>query len=303
MNITTDKIYDFLENKTVSFTGAIASILALILFLVQQTFGPPIQLYQAIIYVSILVFALAWGVYSYRVRSTNIMLGEVLIKFHEINHMYRDFIVQVFQNSLPMTDPSFTSFIFLKQREILQAVCERIATCYTLLIRRQCVVTLKLITRIDHRYYAETFVRSEANSHRDTEHPRLFEINTGINIALDEALRITPGRPTHFYSADLVKDYKIHKFDTQRRYWDKYYKSAIVVPVRYTYPDRVGQANATDDTGLLIVDTKSRNRLNDHIHVHILCAFADQIYVFMKLMQNRFIFPNTATRQSQRRTS
>src|SRR5262249_51871369 len=116
-------------------------------------------------------------------------------------------------------------------------------------------------------------------------HGRQFRLKTGENTAFDQALRYTAGRTNHFFAADLNVD-KMYR--NERQDWKEFYQSAIVVPIRYVDPAKIGQADASDDIGFLAVDTKSRNSLNGGYQVELLASFADQMYNFMSLMRGKF---------------
>ena len=285
MNLATDKVYDILESKIVAFTGAIASIIGLLIAFWQVRDGAPIQFSQLAVYSALFLVAIFVGFYSVRVRSDKQALSSTFQHFHEINHLYRDVLTKEFKRNVSLSD---STSLLQQERYTLEAVCQRISTIFQLLTRRRCVVTLKLITENQGHYSTETYVRSEAKSIRENDHPKVFELKTGANSAFDEAMKFIPGDVSYFYSADLIKDDKLGKYRNQRPSWRKHYQSAIVVPVRFADPQKVGQNDATDDIGFLCVDTKSRNRLKDGFHVQILCAFADQMYNFMQLMRGQF---------------
>ena len=77
--------------------------------------------------------------------------------------------------------------------------------------------------------------------------------------------------------------------------WQRYYKSAIVVPVNCT---GVPEKPKRNDIGLLCVDSKSRNRLNDSYHVEIMAALAYQMYNFISLMRGEYAVSTEKERNS-----
>jgi hypothetical protein len=137
-------------------------------------------------------------------------------------------------------------------------------------------------------------VRSETNCKRDEGRPEVFELLTGQNTAFDRCMECNPGTTSHFFSADLIKDRKEGRYSNQRTNWEKFYVSAIVVPIRYVNVERLGQPRASDHIGFLAVDTMSTNRLNGTYHVELLAAFADQVYNFMSLMRGKYSVPRAS---------
>lgn len=279
---TTSTLYDILESRTVSFVGSIASVIGLIIVIYQIFSGSKIEFYQKAAYSLLLIIFLAIAFYSILIRSNKQALEKSFYQMHAINHLYRNTLCQMFSEKNTAPD---TTTLLQNERTTLEAVCQRIATIYSTLTRRTCTVTLKLLTKGENKLYCETYVRSEMKSTRDDDHPKIFEVKTGANSAFDEALRYIPGRPSYFYSSDLTKN---SEYRNQRPNWKSYYKSTLVVPVRYADSSKVGQNDVTDDVGFLCVDSMSRNRLKNGFHVQILCAFADQMFNFVKLMRGNY---------------
>jgi peptidoglycan biosynthesis protein MviN/MurJ (putative lipid II flippase) len=99
MNLATDKIYDILESKIIAFAGSVASVIGLAIAYWQMRDEAPIHLYQWVAYVLLFVIALGTGFYSVRVRSAKQALCGTFQYFHEINHLYRDVLTQMFKAS------------------------------------------------------------------------------------------------------------------------------------------------------------------------------------------------------------
>ena len=158
---------------------------------------------------------------------------------------------------------------------------------YNRLINRDCIVTIKLITKgRGGKSYSTTYLRSKENVERDNFAPDKLELKTGKNSALDQALRLElDGAVSHFQSSDLTKD---PNYKTEMPNWFRYYKSMIIIPIRCVKYKKIGTPKASDDIGLLCLDTKSRNRLNNTYHVDLLAAFADQMYNFLNLMRGNY---------------
>jgi hypothetical protein len=128
-------------------------------------------------------------------------------------------------------------------------------------------------------------MRNEEESVRDSYPIHLYKINTGENTAFDQALKYSCDGPSHFFSADLRKE---KKYKNERQNWQTFYKSAIVVPIRFIYPDKIGHKDYSHDIGFLCVDTLAPNRLNNRWHLELLSAFADQLYNFICLARGLY---------------
>ena len=158
------------------------------------------------------------------------------------------------------------------------------------------MVTFKVLTKEGDILYATTCSRSEDYSERDSTEPKKFKVNAGCNTAFDRALLPnTAGHISYFHSADLLKLQRRGEYYNERQMWQRYYKSLIVVPVNCTGVPGKPKRN---DIGLLCVDTKSRNRLNDSYHVEIMAALAYQMYNFMSLMRGKYTVSTEKERKS-----
>jgi hypothetical protein len=228
-----------------------------------------------------------------RVQLTeNPQLVQCATILHRINHMYRDLLSKLFRIHKGET---LLYSLEAAERDTLQAACQKIADMFSLLISHRCIVTVKLI-RVDTPVgegqvsYCSTLARSELTSERD-QIPIKYEINTGKNTAFDTALRFDSSRVSHFFSPDLEKDAAEGKYCNQRQDWKRFYRSAIVVPIRSVNYEAIGSANAFDELGFLAVDCMGRNVLNDGLHLQFLASFADQMYNFMSLMRGKYSLP------------
>jgi hypothetical protein len=283
MNVSTRKIREFLDNTWVVMLLTILSA-ATGLLAVYQAFG--LRVLWVVLFVPAFVGLAAAIIYSIRIRQENASFRRLPEVLHKINHDYRDVLSKCFG------DPGAVPPEQVRLQEEVATVtsaCQKIAQIYSDLTHVPCTVTAKVITtEPDGRAYCDTFARSESNCKRDEGHPSEFELKTEQNTAFDRALRYTPGETTHFYSADLCKD---SSYRNQRQNWKKFYRSAIVVPIRHVDRRKVGQGGESDNIGFLAVDTASPNRLNGTFHVELLASFADQMYNFMSLMRGKFGVP------------
>jgi len=289
MTLPTNKVHAVLANPYVAFFGSIASIAAFLWFIFEKIYtpstggAPPSDDLEVIILIVAAVVILGIGFYSVRVRQENRAFRKAAEKFHKINHDYRDVLCKMFGREESVTDRTE-----LAKQELLslESVCQTIAQMFNWFTHGECMVTVKLITRADNgKLFASTYVRSESKSERDTWEPRDFAIGVGQNSAFDKAIQISPGRISHFFSPDLTQE---NGYRNQRDNWNRFYQSAIVVPIRYVNREKVGSPDASDDIGFLCVDTMSTNRLNDDFHLHYLAAVADQMYNFMSLMRGKY---------------
>jgi len=227
MNLPTKVAYNIATNPwtlLLSTLGGIVGIGVLVYdrFFIDTPSATPILLFLVVTIVYVLVSGAAL-----RVLGDNRKLKEIANNFREINLIYRDRLFSAFYGPSPVDDRKKLIDI---EKSTVTSICQRVAQIFTKLIGRNCVVTLKLLTKDGDKTYVTTYARSENDSERDKANPKRFEVNTGQNTAFDEALMPnTTGHISHFYSGDIRK----HKYYTnQRPNWDKYYQSAIVVPIR-----------------------------------------------------------------------
>jgi hypothetical protein len=232
-------------------------------------------------------------IYSIRVRQENLVFRTLPERLHKINHDYRNVLSKLFGAAVVPTQEERVR----AELKTLESACQKIAVIFAGMTHVPCTVTVKLITEEpDGRAFCETLVRSETNSSRDEGQPRVFQLRTGENTAFDKALMYTNGVTSRFFSGDLAKE--ANGYRNQRQSWDQFYRSAIVVPIRYVDTERVGQQGGSDVIGFLAVDTKSENRLNDTYHVELLASFADQMYNFMSLMRGKYGVPRSGLTDS-----
>jgi hypothetical protein len=83
-------------------------------------------------------------VFSLRVRGENIALRSLSEIFCEINRLYRDKLRESFAKEAPSYDPIDLA---AEEKAALQAVCQRIENIFSRVTRRNCMVTVKLLTK------------------------------------------------------------------------------------------------------------------------------------------------------------
>lgn len=290
MTTTKGKIRDALETTWVvvfltamSFIADTAAVYAIV-----KPVGFGVRTALLAVGVATSLLLLAGVAYSVRVRQQNSRLRSVPAALHRINHDYRDVLSQVFGGQVLPPDKERAHL----ELRTIESTCQKIAQIFTVLIQRECTVTVKLITKETGRSMCQKYARNVLSCQRDQMRPYEFEVGTTANTAFDEALKVhAGGRTAHFFSPDLLKDKKAGKYENQRPGWEQLYKSVIVVPIRYLDPELVGQTGASDHIGFLAVDTMSTNVLNGSHHVELLASFADQMYNFMSLMRGKYAVP------------
>ena len=236
--------------------------------------------YSITIFILSISFFILVHLLTVRVQNQNNALKDIAKIMHEINHIYRDKLYEVFHSENPIDS---STKLINHEKETLKAVLERVSMMFTSLTGRKCTATVKIIVLDDGgKLYCHTYVRSIEKSPRDTNPPEKFEVGTGKNTAFDRALLNSLDNPSHFYSPDLSKE---DEYNNERQNYKKFYISTIVVPVRYC-PNN--SAKQPDVMGFLCIDTIARNRLNNREHLHLLSAIADQMYNFTSLMRGKY---------------
>ena len=291
MTLPTSRVHAVLSHPAVTFIASLCTIAAFIWAIFEKFYArPPEGSLAASEYWEVLILAIfalplvALAIYSIRVRQENRAFRLLMEKLHKINHDYRDILCQTFGGKENPKEPHPGRA--KQELQALSSVCQTASKIFNSFTHSDCMVTIKLITKKnDGTAIATTHLRSESICQRDNYEPKEFVINRGQNTAFDKAIQVIPGRVSRFYSPDLEKE---KNYRNQRDDWHRFYRSTIVVPIRYVDPTKRGRSDASDDIGFLSVDTMSVNRLNDGFHLQYLAALADQMYNFMSLMRGKF---------------
>ncbi len=226
----------------------------------------------------------------------NQRLTKCAYNLRDVNYIYR----QSLYHALSVTGNGLNpEEMLLIERDILSKVCHQIASIFSRCIGKDCVVTVKLLTR--EKVGGEervpccfTWARSEIAIERDHgEAPRLYAVEK--NTAFGVALRRREAQPPHFFSADLGRLEREGRYANERPGWKRLYRSAIVVPIRHA-PENIANDAVEDVIGFLCLDTRSTNRLNNTYHVHLLTSFADQMFNFLSLMRRRYATTDKSSR-------
>lgn len=283
MTKTTSIIHNVASNPWTILIANIASTLSFLWLICDKAVIKSPSMGSVVVsFTAVSIFA-GLSIYSGRIRSQNIAYQESFQRLHKINHYYRDTLCSLFYGDKPETK---TEVLITLEEQTIKAVCQQVKEIFDTLIRKPCMVTVKLITKEDSEKYCSTYVRSEEICERDQEEPTKYELGKWVNTAFDTALQNrTDGECACFYSGDLTKEIS---YNNQRQHWERYYRSVLVVPVRARRTISEGKKDLPDDIGFLCVDTISQNRLNKKYYIHLLAAFADQMYNFMSLMRGKY---------------
>ena len=279
MNIAIKTIENISYSPIFTIIAGLSSIISIV-WLAYEKLLTDNSLYLPITYVIVSIILLTIVlIFTIKVRYENRALRQLGSIFHDVNKIYRNELREVFTGE-PITSPKDLVKI---EETVLKAVCQRIRNGMSELIGAKCMVTIKLITKDDaNKKYATTYIRSLEKSNRDRDEMAEYIIATGVNTAFDQALKLRPDRPPHFYSPNLKKE---KEYYNQRQRYEKHYRSTIVVPIRCKIDN---DAPSTDDIGFLCIDTKSINRLNGGYHVNLMSAFSAQMYNYMSLMRGSY---------------
>lgn len=281
MNLPAKAIHKLAASPWTVLISTVGSILGLGVLLYDRFFNDSTFVAPIVLFISSTILYVAVSMYSVKVREDNLKLQEIAESFREINSIYKDRLFELFFGDDPIIEREELQAI---EKSTITSICQRISQIYSKLISKDCVVSVKLLTKVENNiWYVTSYARSINDCERDKTNPKTFEVNTGQNTAFDMALmNNTTGGPTCFYSGDLKKHKNYHN---QRPNWAKHYQSAIVVPIRCLGVERKPRRN---DIGFLCIDTKSRNRLNNGHHVTMATALADQIYNCISLTRGKY---------------
>ncbi len=261
--------------------SALASIISFAWLLYDKAKGESTSL-SFILLIIFLLSLVAGYLYSLLVRSENIALRSLSEIFCEINKLYRDKLRESFAKEAPNRN---LVDLAAGEKDVLQAVCQRIENIFHTVTHRNCMVTIKLVTDSNGKTLAETYVRSQQLSERDRNRSR-YSVGTGRNTAFDEAAKKrADGLPQHFFSANLLTE---KGYSNERQHYERFYKSTLVVPISGSNRGKEGTNQEFDLIGFLCVDTLVVNHLNDGYHLYMLTALATQMYDFISLMRGNY---------------
>jgi hypothetical protein len=283
MKLITRRISNLATNPWFVVVGGATSIVGFILYLYEKVDPTFSWLGKSVLAISLPVLFLGYYA-SIRVRAENFALRDMAKHFYEINEIYKSRLRGSFFGDDPITD---RDTLLDAELQVLRSVCQRIQQIFSRAINRNCMITVKLVTRKDGRLSAHTYARSQELSERDNPDRANFSVGTGKNTGFDQALiSKADGRPSYFFSPDLTKSPE--DYSNERQHFNRFYRSTILVPIRGQKSNQNDPDADLDHIGYLSVDTLSLNRLNDGYHVYMLAALAHQMYNFMSLMRGRY---------------
>ncbi|GEM_PF-1351732 len=286
MNAATRKAHDVVQNPWVNLACTIITIASFAWFLYDkaQDTGADSAWVPTIVFIIVIAVFMGMNCYSFRVRRSLLDFNRVPSHLHRVNHLYRNALSRVCGTLYPELRIDERT-LEQEQLRTLTGVCSHIAQTYGLLVGVECQTTIKLLGQDEQGHYCETYARG-SESERDDFSLKKYRVGTGENTGFDRALMLSDGtEPSHFWSPDLSKE---KDYRNQRQRFEKWYRSTIVVPIRFVIPEKRGRKDCADDIGFLCVDTLSRNRLNNGSHVHLLASFADQMYNFISIMRRTY---------------
>lgn len=280
MKKSIQKVDKLAKNPWFVIAGTVITIITFVWYVYDRiTLNQP-TLSLFILVISIIFLSIGMF-YSLKVREENFVLQQIASIFNEINYIYRDSLKNMFWGDSPIENPSD---LLVEEEKVLRGICQRIEKIYSQLIKKDCLVTIKLVIEESGKSFAHTYVRSLENCTRDN--PRIkYAVNTGENTAFDTAMKQLPNEPDHFYSPDLTKE---ENYSNARVNYDKLYRSTIIVPIRGINKGKEGTNKEFDMIGFLCIDTKSINRLKKGYQIQIASALAGQMYNFMSLMRGKY---------------
>lgn len=281
MDVFSQRLNEVAKNPWFVVVTNISTLIAFI-WLVYDKTQTSSTIFPVVFFTISSIFLLISYFYSIMVRQENIALQDISETFYEINQIYRDKLQSVFAENAPVDNPGD---LIAEERKALIGVCQRVESIFNRIIDRNCMVTIKLIVRNGESHYAQTYVRSQEMCLRDQEERLEFVLLNGENTALDAALKKSNGRkPSHFYSPDLEKE---PNYSNQRPDFRRFYRSALVVPIR-AISNRDAANDKYESIGFLCLDTLSVRRLNNGFHLFMLAALASQMYNFISLMRGKY---------------
>lgn len=284
MERSTRLAQDIASSPWTVIAGTLASVASLFWMIYDKAVVQSTGLLSVGVFVASVLFFFVACSMSIRSHRKVVAFEDATRRLHKINHDYRDVLSATFRADAPT---SSRAILVEAEERTVRAVCQQIKEIFDGLVGRSCVVTVKLIASGPRgAKFCETYARSEEICERDRQSQQQYALTMTKNTAFAHALLpAADGGCSHFHSADLTRE---RDYYNERQHYERFYKSAIVVPIRSVMSRGEGLADDVRDIGFLCVDTKSRNRLNNGYHVHLLSGFADQMYNFFALMRGGY---------------
>lgn len=235
-----------------------------------------------------IVSVILFTVFIYQMWRDTHAIRNSYYKIHEINHSYRDALARSVFHPHDGFAHTADHVLAHANREVdtLSTVVQKISLIYRELTGAPCMVAVKVCDKRDNAEVCFAIARSERETGRDQTGEAKFSLDPNKNTAFAEARKPHKSGASHFHSPDLIALAESNKYHNEREDWRRFYKSCIVVPIRYNRQTATPECR---EIGFLSVDTRARHRLNDTFHVQLLAAFADQMYNYINLSRGNLL--------------
>lgn len=292
MTSTTSRAYELAKHPVFLVAAAVATVVQLLIWGLEALDRiPKLSWGHSIVTHGIFICA---GLVCFGVLLISRDLQRVrksFAKVHDINHLYRNALAETSAKLLQLDGSSRAADVntILSQIEIstIDRVVTIISEQFQLLINRPVVVTF---WKIDDEGLSCIEQETSANG---VDATRPFRAKKRYSIEHNSIFfdnRDKSGRCCHFYSPDIEVTADLESgYQDERPNYPQFYKSVLVVPIRFCWKTDENSQREEDILGYLQVDTASRNRLNNAEHLYLLSAYADQLYNFLSLVRRNFI--------------
>lgn len=264
---------------------------------------PPSEPTLRLVLIIIIVALVIYIIYTEKKRLTK--YAYISFYYHYLNHIFRDKISEFLLMDEESQPDSF------QINNFLQEVVDSIANCFSTITNHVSRVCIKTIDLNNSNSIALTTSFRDSISKSNTQIKSLdsktihkLEGNTDFEL-LWYALN---GRTRFYLANNLPKEYKKRKYNNTSfenlygseptigtlfvKNWRLPYKSTLVVPIRhvinFTPPSRENEGYIDKGwkyKGFLCIDTPNKYSFNTTIDPEIAAAFADQIYMFLELVE------------------
>jgi len=259
------------------------------------------------IFLLVLVFSILLHTY-FRDRRKLHRYAQAIYYVHYINHIIRNSIAHAKEGNFKLS------------KEIPQQSVDAISNCFSVLTGKQCRCSIK---ELKNDFTINTVVRDSISKkriheHHDSKTTHHLEENTDFKNLWYSIY----GCSRYFLSNDLIKFWKIHKYEnssfkivtnpkrstfcgfTWVTNWKLPYRCTLVLPIRFFSvfdpPPQPGHSAKNSHTkteydnwnfwGFLCVDCNSRNVFDAEFAPELGAAFADILYIFHE--QTKLILDN-----------
>jgi hypothetical protein len=233
----------------------------------------------------------------YFVHRRNKAWSRVPEHLHAINKIYRQVLSMLYLRE-NKEDWSKETYLSLEQ-EILQTVCKEISTIFRRITTKPCQVIVYLLIDDASRKFCFTWatsdlpegrVRSQQKCEFELDHARY---NTRFQKVLSA---IEEGGEHAFFCSDIKEAVRKDDYHDSLKDFIRHYQSVIVVPICCAITDQdTEDVSSMRVIGFLSVDSHSANRFTRVPAIHLLSAFADQMFNFISLMRREYVTESSTT--------